>query len=149
MKLVCFILLWTVLMLLVSLSSFLLFNPQPPSAVCPFLTCYHCKTFLFLTGWNLKRRLNNEYGTFPTRNPGYSALGRKIPVLSGKFRSRVENSGFRQKIPGYAHRQLSWKIPPQAGCGPAAQCPWPGILGNPFCSAGSLLSVWLSIHYYQ
>ncbi len=55
--------------------------------------------------------------------------------LTGQFQSRVENSGLRRKVQGYALLQIYWKIPPQAGCGPAAQPPWPGILGNPFCSA--------------
>ncbi len=72
-------------------------------------------------------------------NLGFVVLGRyssdrwrKVLNSTGKFHSRVENSCLRQRVPGYALWQISLKIPPQAGCVPAAQTPWPGILGNPF-----------------
>jgi hypothetical protein len=47
----------------------------------------------------------------------------------------LDISGLKRKVPGYVLLQLPWKIPPQAGFGPAAQPPWPGILRNHFCSA--------------
>ncbi len=49
-------------------------------------------------------------------------------------------SGLERKVPGYVLLQLPWKIPQQAGFGPAAQPPCLGNLGNHFCSA--LLFLW-------
>jgi hypothetical protein len=37
-------------------------------------------------------------------------------------------------VMGYALSQSSRKVPPQAGCSPAARRPWPKILGNHFSS---------------
>jgi hypothetical protein len=55
--------------------------------------------------------------------------------LPRKFLSkRPHISGLWRNFPGNGPEQFAGKIPPQGGCGPAARAPWPGILGNPFCS---------------
>jgi hypothetical protein len=63
-----------------------------------------------------------------------SGLTWKIPVSCGKFRFQAENFQFQAENSKLCSSTIILEIPPQAGCGPAAQYPWPGILGNPFCS---------------
>jgi hypothetical protein len=88
---------------------------------------------LSLNGWWLELHLLWLMST-SVMKLAFCGLKIKVIISGGKVWAWPENSSLRLKVPGYALWQISWKILPQAGCGPAAQPPWPGILRNHFCS---------------
>jgi hypothetical protein len=49
-------------------------------------------------------------------------------MFGGKIRHVWRKFSLWQKITSYVMWEFSWKIPLQAGCGPAARPFWPGII---------------------